>query len=287
MVLALILEQHSSPTSHNVIIVILFLGAVALSLSKCYMFFEQQFATRNKRPFFVHFYLFKRTLTEEEKHILQRKFGFYQRLNFKEKEQFEHRLATFLKKKQFLGREDLEVTTEMKVFIAATSVMLTFGFRDYRIDLIDKIIIYPSVFYSNSNDAYHKGELNPQLKALVFSWKDFMEGYITENDNINLGIHEFTHAIHLNSLKNKDISSIIFKTAFSELTDLLTSEETLRQKLIASKYFREYAFTNQFEFVAVIVETFIETPDDFKQQFPRIYKKTKEMLNFNFAMYSL
>ena len=152
-------------------------------------------------------------------------------------------------------------------------------------DVIDKIIIYPEAFYSNSNEAYHKGELNPQHSALVISWNDFLLGYEDDSDNINLGIHEFTHALHLNSLKNNDVSSLIFKTAFLELTDLLTAEEELRNKLIASKYFRDYAFTNQFEFVAVVVETFIETPDQFKQQFPRIYNKTREMLNFNFYKY--
>ncbi|WP_230934016.1 zinc-dependent peptidase [Psychroserpens luteolus] len=233
----------------------------------------------------MHFYLFKKRLDKEQRSILRRQFSFYQKLDDTEKERFEHRVATFINSKYFLGREDLVVTTEMKVLVAATSTMLTFGFRDYQIDLIDKIIIYPGTFYSNSNEAYHKGELNPKLKALVISWEDFLYGYDDENDNINLGIHEFTHAIHINSLKNNDVSSLIFKVAFSELTDMLSAEENLRKQLIASKYFRDYAFTNQFEFVAVIVETFIETPEEFKRQFPRIYDKTREMLNFNFAQY--
>jgi len=65
----------------------------------------------------------------------------------------------------------------------------------------------------------------------------------------------------------------------------LSKNEPLRKDLIASKYFRDYAFTNQFEFFAVIVETFIETPKLFKSQFPNIYNKTKQILNFNFAGY--
>ncbi|WP_298892579.1 zinc-dependent peptidase [uncultured Psychroserpens sp.] len=274
-----------SPTTRIVLIVIFFVGMFAVVFSRFYMFFEQRYASKYKRPFFVHFYLFKKRLDKEKQSILRRQFSFYQKLDDTEKVRFEHRVATFINSKYFLGREDLVVTTEMKVLVAATSTMLTFGFRDYQIDLIDKIIIYPGTFYSNSNEAYHKGELNPKLKALVISWEDFLYGYDDENDNINLGIHEFTHAIHLNSLKNNDVSSLIFKVAFSELTDMLSAEEKLRKQLIASKYFRDYAFTNQFEFVAVIVETFIETPEEFKRQFPRIYNKTREMLNFNFAQY--
>ncbi|MCD2257661.1 zinc-dependent peptidase [Psychroserpens sp. XSD401] len=274
-----------SPTTRIVLLVIFFVGMFAVVFSRFYMFFEQRYASKYKRPFFVHFYLFKKRLDKEQRSILRRQFSFYQKLDDTEKERFEHRVATFINSKYFLGREDLVVTTEMKVLVAATSTMLTFGFRDYQIDLIDKIIIYPGTFYSNSNEAYHKGELNPKLKALVISWEDFLYGYDDENDNINLGIHEFTHAIHINSLKNNDVSSLIFKVAFSELTDMLSAEENLRKQLIASKYFRDYAFTNQFEFVAVIVETFIETPEEFKRQFPRIYDKTREMLNFNFAQY--
>nr|WP_321231949.1 zinc-dependent peptidase [uncultured Psychroserpens sp.] len=285
MILALIQEQDISPTLRIILLVIFFTGMATVVLSRFYVFFELRYANKHKRPFFVHFYLFKRKLDNDKTHILKSKFSFYARLDAKQKERFEHRVATFIKEKTFLERENIEITEEMKVLIAATSTMLTFGFRDYEIDLIDKIIIYPSTFYSNSNEAYHKGELNPQLKALVLSWEHFTEGFDIENDNLNLGIHEFTHAIHLNSIKNRDVSSIIFKSAFTELTDLLSAEESLRQKLIASKYFRAYAFTNQFEFIAVIVETFIETPNDFKQQFPRIYNKTREMLNFNFAGY--
>ncbi|WP_460217899.1 zinc-dependent peptidase [Psychroserpens sp. MEBiC05023] len=285
MKLAQILLQAMSPTIRSILLVVFFIGMAVVVLSRFYVFFEQQFAYKYKRPFFVHLYFFKRTLKDDEKYILQTKFSFYKRLTSKEKLQFEHRVAWFVNDKQFLVREGLNLTSEMRVLIASTSVMLTFGFRDYCIDLIDKVIIYPSVFYSSSNEAYHKGELNPKLNALVLSWEDFLKGYEIDNDNINLGIHEFTHAIHLNSLKNKDISSILFKTAFSELTGLLSGDEALRQQLIASKYFRDYAYTNQFEFVAVIVETFIETPEDFKRQFPRIYNKTREMLNFNFAGY--
>src|SRR5690606_1527818 len=138
---------------------------------------------------------------------------------------------------------------------------------------------------STTNQEYHKGEFNPKLQVLVLSWKDFKNGFDVKNDNINLGIHEFAHAIHLNSIKERDVSSTIFADTFKELTTLLSEKEILRKELIESKYFREYAYTNQYEFLAVIIENFIETPTEFKTQFPEVYDKTKQMLNFNFAGY--
>ena len=119
----------------------------------------------------------------------------------------------------------------------------------------------------------------------MLSWKDFVEGYDDENDNINLGIHEMMHAIHLNSTRQTDISAFIFKKKYSELNNFLSENESIRVGLIDSDYFRDYAFTNQYEFLAVIIETFIETPKEFRNQFPEIYNKTKQMLNFNFAGY--
>lgn len=246
---------------------------------------EMAFVLRNKRPLYLYFYPSLRKLSANQKVILEQQFQFYGKLTEKEQNYFEHRLASFLKDKYFTGRENLVVTDEMKILVSATAVMLTFGFRDFYIGLIHKIFIYPDEFYSNINQEYHKGEFNPKFQTLVLSWKHFKEGYDINNDNLNLGIHEFSHAIHLNSLKERDVSSAIFSDSFKELTQLLATHKSLRQELIESKYFRDYAYTNQFEFLAVIIENFIETPQEFKSQFPEIYVKTKQMLNFNFAGY--
>lgn len=246
---------------------------------------EMGYVLKRKKPFFVHFYPFLRTLNQNQIFILKNQFLFYDKLDSKHKKYFEHRVASFIKDKDFIGRDGMKITDEVKVLIASTAVMLTFGFRDFYIGLINKIVVYPDKFFSKINNEYHKGEFNPKLKALVISWKDFKLGYKTTKDNINLGIHEFVHAIHLNSLNERDISSTIFSDSFTELTEMLSKDESLREELIQSKYIRKYAFTNQFEFLAVVVESFIESPKEFKQHFPNIYFKIRQMLNFNFAGY--
>lgn len=238
-----------------------------------------------RKPLYRHALGFKINLPERHKQILINQFRFYNKLSKREKRFFEHRVARFIYDKEFLGRKGLEVSIEMEILISATAIMLTFGYRNYHIRSIERIIIYPDVFYSQSNDDYHKGEYNPKLKTLVLSWSDFLKGYDITNDNLNLGIHEFAHALHLNSFTERHIGATIFGDAFAELTNLLSHEAGLREQILESKYFREYAFTNQFEFLAVIIETFIETPDEFKTQFPELYSKTKQMLNFDFAGY--
>ncbi|GGG40949.1 zinc-dependent peptidase [Bizionia arctica] len=238
-----------------------------------------------RKPLYRHASIWLKKIPKDQKAILERQFTFYKRLSDKEKRFFEHRLALFIANKEFVGRNGIIVSEEMKVLISATAVMLTFGFRNFYIRSVKMIFIYPTEFYSETNETYHKGEYNFRFKALVLSWADFLEGYDIENDNLNLGIHEFAHAIHLNSMKEKHVGATIFTDTFYELNHMLASQETLRERMITSGYFREYALTNQFEFIAVIIETFIETPQQFKSQFPDIYAKTKQMLNFNFSGY--
>jgi len=240
----------------------------------------------NKKLFFNHIYINSKTLQSHQKQILKQNFEFYARLTGKQQKHFEHRVSRLIKDKEFIGK-DIEVTDEMKVLIAATQTKLTFGLRDYRINSVERIIFYPTEFYSQTNKTYHKGEFNLGYKALVLSWKDVLHGYQIHNDNINLAVHEFIHAIHFYymSVRRSSTSAAIFLDSYYELTETLDKNRALKEKLIASKYLRAYAYTNQFEFLAVIIETFIETPKEFKSQFPSLYDKVKTMLNFNFAGY--
>ena len=257
---------------------------VALVLYFSYHMVEILYVIKYNKPLYDNFTFHLKHLSPDRLKILKDQYWFYNKLDDKHKGYFEHRVATFMIDKNFIGRSDLIVTDEMKVLISATACMLTFGFRDFNIGSIDHIFIYPDKFYSTINNEYHKGEFNPKLGALVLSWKDFKEGINDNTDHNNLGIHEFTHAIHLNCLKKRDVSSIIFRSSFNDIKKLITQKDH-HDKLIDSHFLRKYAFTNQFEFLAVTIESFIETPKEFKAKFPKIYGKIKQMLNFNFAEY--
>ncbi|WP_282041218.1 zinc-dependent peptidase [Winogradskyella flava] len=275
---------QSSETNPTLITILLIVLALVI-LRRFIIYVEQIYALKYKKPFFRNIIIVKNQLTDNQLKLLEKEFTFYNNLNEKEQVVFRHRVATFIKNKKFIGRESLVPNDEIRTLISATAVMLTFGFRKYLIDLIEKIIIYPEAYYSTLNDTYHKGEINPQMNAIVFSWKDFQEGYHIGDDNLNLGIHEFGHAIHLNAFSKDDISSLIFQAGFKNLTDYLQQNQDVRQDLIDSKYFRAYAFTNHYEFFAVLLENFIETPNEFRAQFPKLYSFMKQMLNFKFARF--
>ncbi|MEO5776867.1 MAG: zinc-dependent peptidase [Flavobacterium sp.] len=230
------------------------------------------------RPLFIHLYIKPKKISPEQEYILRQKFQYYKTLSEKHKIYFHHRLACFTETYQLIPREGFLTNHEAQTLVAATYVMLTFGMRKYLINSFDKIIIYPDIYCSTQSEEYYKGEFNPRLKAIVFSWKDFIEGYEINNDNLNLGIHEFTHAIQHHSLSSNDGSSLTFRKYYKRLYKEVNYPPN-RQKLIDSDYFRIYAYTNAYEFIAVIVEHYFETPEQFKNEFPQLFEHVSRMLN--------
>lgn len=171
-----LLISESYTIGSKVILGILFAVLAYLFLYYAFRMIEMAYVLKHKRPLYNHFYFFLKDLNTKQKSILQSSFSFYKNLTEKEKRYFEHRVSLFIKDKDFIGRGANKITDEMKVLISATAVMLTFGFRDFYIGIISKIVVYPNKFYSNTNQKYHKGEFNPKLKALVLSWEDFKKG---------------------------------------------------------------------------------------------------------------
>ena len=261
-------------------------GYLIVSLGFVFFFFrvfENWYANSKNRPLYRQFFVY-RTLNKEQVLLLEQDFSFYNDLSTKHRKQFQHRVVTFISEKKFIGRQKLEVSGTMKLLIAATACMLSFGRKNYKYDLIDYILVYPDEFYSAANKTKHKGEFNPREKALVLSWKDFKKGYQITNDNFNLGIHEFMHAMQLEARQSRDVDSIRFQKQFQNILKQLTNQE-LKDTLDKTRYFRKYAFTNQYEFMAVLAEYFIESPAEFKTHFPKLYEYTKKLLNFTFAGY--
>lgn len=260
---------------------------IGIGATVCWMLYmlfrmlETGYAQRTDKLLYRDFLVF-RTLSRKQKEKLSEDFSFYTSLPPKQQRRFEHRVATFLKQKEFIGRDGMVVNETMKLLIAGIGCMLTFGRKHYEYRLIDHILIYPEPFYSAINDAYHKGEFNPRQKALVLSWPDFEQGYRITDDNLNLGIHEFMHALQLDARNSTDLDALRFEKQFKLIFDRLKDKE-LRDQLDKVKYFRAYAFTNQYEFMAVLAEYFFESPEDFQTHFPVVYVHTKTLLNFDFS----
>ncbi len=254
--------------------------AVLVLLLILYRIVEPAYMLIFNKPLYLYLYLFPKKLTANQKKILENEFLFFKKLSNKKKNYFEHRLRGFLNHYQFIGKEELVVTDEIKMIIAGTYIMLTFGMRHYLVDAFKAIIIYPSAYFSKANQEYHKGEFNPVMKAVAFSWEDLILGHQLKNDNVNLGLHEFAHVLHFHGMKSNDPSAILFYDEFNKVIRYF-NDENLNKKLFQNDYFREYAYENRFEFIAVILEHFFETPQIFKSKYPELYQHVSSMINYN------
>ena len=213
-----------------------------------------------------HFY----KLNVSERKIVADNFSFYRSLNTNNKVKFEYRVVKFIKAHNFVGREDLIITPVKKVVIASIAVMLTFKLSRFLYKQIDNIIVYPKNYLSQITQQEHKGETNPRAKTMVFSWEGIVDGIKIEDDNLNLGIHEFTHALYFSFVKSNSMEAVNFIKNFKNILQFLT-DKSMRDKLIEADYFRDYAFENQYEFLSVITENYFETPGDFHTKLPELF----------------
>lgn len=232
------------------------------------------------RPIFVHLYFFPKKLPSGDVALLEKEFRFYRNLPAIKRRYFQYRVSSFIENYQFVGREGLEITHEMRLKIAATAIMLTFGMRKYLLEVFETIIVYPDIYTAANSDEYHKGEFNPAAGAIVFSWKHFLQGLEYNNDNLNLGLHEFAHALHFDSLRKRrsGSSAIIYSDMFNKIMEYIAQPHN-REKLKEAHYFRQYAYTNQYEFIAVILEYFFETPKLFRRSLPELHEMVGKMIN--------
>lgn len=213
---------------------------------------------------------FPNPLPNKRKEILRKRFPFYNGLSENKKRRFEQKVQYFIHVKEFIPRQIPSVTEEMKVLISACAVQLTFGYPKIFLSHFKRILIYPDNYYSTINKAYHKGEVNPRLRAIVLAWKAFVEGYISESDGKNLGLHEMAHALRLENLILNAEYNFLDEEVLERWQVLADSE----MKSIAngnSRMFRDYAGTNPDEFFSVAVENFFERPEKFKSLMPNLY----------------
>ena len=171
---------------------------------------------------------------------------------------------------EFIPRSDVKLTRAMKAIICCGASQLVFGLSRESLTYFEKIIVYPDYYNSKYTHKRHKGEVNPGLRVIVFSWRGVMEGLDRPDDGLNLLLHEFAHALwlehklmhHQYKVLNEDVIEEFERLAAAEMGELHTNEQ---------HFFRRYAFESIEEFFAVAVENFFERSEIFVRDLPHLY----------------
>ena len=220
------------------------------------------------------FYLIPQRLSPSDKRLLHQTFLFYRKMLPGKQKLFDSRVKKFMLEKKFAGREGFVITHEKKLLIAASAIRVTLGLRTYNFPSFHTIIVYPEKFYSGFSKAVVRGETNA-AGVIVFSWKDFLFGISDANDNLNLGYHEFGHALFVERFR--ETLGMAFNNNYDAWNRLVYREQKLKEARI-KETFRQYATSNKHEFFAVAVENFFERPERFRNDLPNLYKRMTQLL---------
>ncbi|WP_225554302.1 M90 family metallopeptidase [Sphingobacterium bovistauri] len=213
--------------------------------------------------------------------VLENKVSFYTRLDLADKEIFRERVIYFLQTTKISPEKGAVVTDEDKVLIAASATIPLFHFHHWAYENLDEVLIYPDFFdekfgtvSENRNVAgmVGTGFLNHKmilsLPALRTGFMRYLEG--------NTAIHEFVHLI---DKADGEIDGVPEYLIPKELINpwLHEMDRTIKQIREGKSDIREYAATNDAEFLAVVSEYFFKKPKQLQEDHPKLYSMLNEI----------
>jgi len=208
--------------------------------------------------------------------LLTRHNGYYKQLSSSGQKKFIKRLHHFRHKKTFVGKNGLKIDSTHETLISSAAIQITFGLENYVLSNFREIMVFPDTFRFTHSDVYYKG-LTGQSGKIFLSWEDFLEGYETKEDKLNLGIHEMAHALELTALLGSD-TTMDFAVKYDTWKEK-SNDEYHRIRNDEDSFLRNYAGKSEREFFAVCIEHFFEAPKEFSDELPDIYIPLCNLLN--------
>mgnify|MGYP003836040883 CR=1 FL=1 len=251
-------------------------------------------------------YLRSRPLSRQQEAILQRRLALYPRLPPESQRELQQNTSLFLRDKEFVGCNGLEVTEEMRVVIAAHACLLLLGRDNNCYPDLRTVLIYPDAYVAE--ETRHHGHVqSTHLSArageahyrgpVVLSWDDIQQGLVHPEQGHNVAIHEFAHKLDEEdgyvdgrppferSEDGKNWAPVM-REAFAELRQRLhslhTSAETEEREELqppstqAVSVLDTYGAQSPAEFFAVATEAYFVIPTAMAAAHPRLYREMQK-----------
>ncbi|MEM8631930.1 MAG: M90 family metallopeptidase [Pseudomonadota bacterium] len=227
-------------------------------------------------------------LSDGQREIVDRAVPLLGKLPPEFRQRLEGKMQRFLDQVRFYGNDDLEVTEEMELSVAAQACLLIVN-TDMWYENLRTILIYPSAF--KSKQARQNGFVVTEREIVrtgeswnrgpvVLSWAHSRMGALNDHDGHNVVLHEFAHQIDDMSGRTNGVPLLgkgqsfaewerVFLTAFE---DHVRAVEHGKKTLIDP-----YGAEGHEEFFAVSVEVFFERPQALKKELPQVYGQLAQL----------
>ena len=192
----------------------------------------------------------------------------------------------FLDQKSINGVQGLDVTTSMRVAVAAQACLLILNLGIEYFDGWVEVILYPGAFRVNHEQMDAIGLVSNEASDLtgeswlrgpvILSWEDVERNSYHYHGGHNVILHEFAHKLDglngtMNGMPPLRRSMLLKKwsEALSEAYDVLCKQVAAGE----STFINPYAATNPAEFFAVLSEYFFTAPNILKKNCPDAYEQ--------------
>jgi hypothetical protein len=174
----------------------------------------------------------------------------------------------------FIGLEKNEDST---ILVSASAIQVTFGLKNYRMQHFSDIYILADAYRMDDDEELYIGHVAPE--GIYLSWKHFLYGYTHKGSNVNVAVHEMSHALLYNNFfapfGGIDKNFRLNYERFSSTTGPIFADVITKRR----SFLRSYAFSNLHEFWAVSTEAFFEDPRGLKEHMPDLYEALCRVLN--------
>lgn len=228
-------------------------------------------------------------MTDNERDVILNNVPMLRKLPQPLGEKLEGKIRLFLDQVEFIGCDELEVTDEMRLTIAAQACVIVLN-RNTWYDHLRTILIYPGAFKSKQiisdglieteRETVRLGE-SWQRGPVVLSWQHSEHGAFDDNDGHNVVLHEFAHQLDALTGDTNAVPDLNVGQTFAEWEKVFMAayeKHVMKTQAGAKTVIDPYGAESYVEFFAVAIEVFFEKPEALNAEAPAVYEQLSQLL---------
>lgn len=204
---------------------------------------------------------------------LERCVGFYRKLDPEGRRRFERDVLIFLSEQRVHGVRGAEVPDDVKVLVAASGAMLSFGLPDWEWPDVRDVVIYPTTF-NEDYEARHGETIAGMVHhqgPIIFSGPELSHGFCRDRDGYNPGLHELAHVMDFADGVADGVPAGVEWVAAAPWVQIVADRLGKVREGNVARALRDYAGKNEAELFAVAVEVFFEQPERLAERDPELF----------------